>query len=204
MREDTALPRLAHLAVATVFIAATAFGQGGGGGVAATRVGPKMVGKAANGKLLPKLPGKAAPATAVDKLARRTAELDRFDRMSPEQRRKALDRLPPERKQRIEQGLEQYRAMNPENRERLRNFERMSAEKRDAVRQSFVKMQELPQPRRAMVRREVQQLRGLTDAERDTRMQSEAFRRRFDANEQGLIHEMVSNLPLSLSPSKPE
>ena len=132
---------------------------------------------------------------AIDKMARRTAELDRFDRMTPDQRQKALDRLPPERRQRIEQGLDQYRAMNPENRERLRNFERMPEEQRDAVRQSFRRMQELPPRRRVVVRQEVQRLRGMSDAERESHMQSQDFRKRFDASEQGLVRDTVANLP---------
>jgi TolA-binding protein len=142
-------------------------------------------------------PQRAPKATpkALDKMARRTAELDRFERMPPEQRQKALDRLSPERRQRIEQGLEQYRAMNPQNRERLLNFERMPAEQRDAVRQNFRRIQELPSGRRALVRKEMQQLRGMTDSERESRVQSEAFRKRFDANEQGLIRDTVANLP---------
>jgi len=85
--------------------------------------------------------------------------------------------------------------MNPENRERLRNFERMPVEQREAVRQNFRRMQELPQGRRVQVRKELQQMRGMTDSEREVRIQSESFRKRFDANEQGLIRDTVANLP---------
>lgn len=143
----------------------------------------------------PKALPKGGAAGAAVRMPRRTAELDRLDRMAPEQRQKALDRLPPERRQRVEQGLEQYRAMNPENRERLRNFERMPEEQRDAMRQSLRRMQELPPGRRAQVRKEMQQLRGMTDADRDARLQSESFRKKFEANEQGLIRDTVANLP---------
>jgi hypothetical protein len=104
--------------------------------------------------------------------------------------------LPPERRQRIENGLAQYRAMNPANRERLRNFENLPQEQRDSIRQSFRRMQELPAPRRVMVRRELQQLRGLTPEERETRLQSEGFRRRFDDTEQGIIRDTVANFPI--------
>ena len=138
---------------------------------------------------------KAGPKRPAGIPPRRTAELDRLERMAPEQRQKALDRLPPARRQRVEQGLEQYRAMNPENRERLRNFERLPAEQRDAVRQNFRRIQELPQGRRAQVRKELQQMRGMTESEREVRIQSESFRKRFDANEQGLIRDTVANLP---------
>jgi len=142
----------------------------------------------------PQRTAKAGPKR-VSAIPRRAAELDRLERMAPEQRQKALDRLPPARRQRVEQGLEQYRAMNPENRERLRNFERMPVEQREAVRQNFRRMQELPQGRRVQVRKELQQMRGMTDSEREVRIQSESFRKRFDANEQGLIRDTVANLP---------
>ncbi len=143
---------------------------------------------------LPKVPG-AVRKTKEAKQARRVAEFDRLARMTPEQRQKALDKLPPERREKIEQGLRQYQNMNPENRERLRNFQNLPPEQRDTIRQNYRRMQDLPQDRRIMVRRELQQLRNLTPEERDKRMQSDAFRKRFDANEQSLIHDTVANLP---------
>ena len=42
---------------------------------------------------------------------------------------------------------------------------------------------------------ELQQIRGMTETDRDSRMQSESFRKRFDATEQGLIRDTVANLP---------
>jgi hypothetical protein len=180
---STLVPQLAVVVLLTVTVAAVpAWAQAGG---AAAKRGPIV--------RPPRVPKAGGKQQGV--IPRRTAELDRLERMSPEQRQKALDRLPPERRQRVEQGLERYRAMNPENRERLRNFERMPVEQRDAMRQSFRRMQDLPPGRRGMVRKELQQMRGLSDSERETRMQSESFRKRFDANEQGLIKDTVANLP---------
>lgn len=178
---------LATVIFFTVVMPVSAWAQGGArrGGPVPNRVPaerPQRAPKAGG-------PKQAAP------MPRRTAELDRLERMTPEQRQKALDRLPPERRERVEKGLERYRAMNPENRERLRNFERMPEEQRDAMRQSFRRMQDLPVGRRGMVRKELQQLRGMPDSERESRMQSESFRKRFDANEQGLIKDTVANMP---------
>jgi hypothetical protein len=138
---------------------------------------------------------KKMPGGPADKQARRMAEIERFDRMSPDQRRRALDKLPPERRERIEQGLAQYRGMNAANRERLRNFENMPPEQRDQMRLNFRRMQELTPPRRALVRRELLALRGLTPEERETRMQTQAFRNRFEPGEQSLIRDTVVNFP---------
>jgi hypothetical protein len=142
-----------------------------------------------------KMPGAVIRRPPNEKQVKRLAEFERLDRMSPEQRRKALDRLPVERRQRIEEGLAQYRNMNPENRERLRNFQKLPEEQRDSIRQNFRRMQELPQERRVLVRRELQQLRSLTPEERETRFQSEGFKKRFDTNEQSLIRDTIVNLP---------
>lgn len=142
-----------------------------------------------------KMPGGVLRRPPNEKQVKRLAEFERLDRMSPEQRRKALDRLPAERRQRIEEGLAQYRSMNPENRERLRNFQKLPEEQRDSIRQNFRRMQELPQERRVLVRRELQQLRSLTPEERETRFQSEGFKKRFDANEQSLIRDTIVNIP---------
>lgn len=132
---------------------------------------------------------------AGDTLIRRMAEFERLDRMSDDERQRALERLPAARRQRIEDGLARYRALDPENRERLRRFEGMAPEQKDSIRQNFRRMQELPPGRRVMVRRELQRLRALDPAARDGAMQSDAFRRRFDDAEQSLIRETVANLP---------
>jgi hypothetical protein len=185
---------LAHVALFAVLaglasvkpVAAQSKRDGGGKGAGAAAVRPMRPGVKA-----PPLPG----SKVMDKMARRINEFDRLERMTPEQRKKALDRLPPERRQRIEQGLEQYHNMNPENKERLRNFARLPEEQREAIRQNFRRMQDLPPGRRAMVRRELQVMRDMPAADRDSRMQSEQFRRRFDSSEQNLIRDTIANLP---------
>ena len=48
------------------------------------------------------------------------AVIERWTNMTPEQRSKALDKLPPQRRQKIEQQLERYQNMSPEEREQLR------------------------------------------------------------------------------------
>src|SRR6266436_2710985 len=51
-------------------------------------------------------------------------DLERFSRMSPEERREQLAKLPPERRQQLEQRLERYQHLPPEQRDQLeRRFE---------------------------------------------------------------------------------
>ena len=85
--------------------------------------------------------------------------------------------------------------MDPASRERLRRFEGMAPEQKNSIRQNFRRMQELPPNRRMQVRRELQRLRGMEPAAREGAMQTDAFRRRFDDNEQILIRETIANLP---------
>jgi len=51
---------------------------------------------------------------------RQAALIERWSNMTPEQRSKALDRLPPERREKIEAQLNRYQNMTPEQREQLR------------------------------------------------------------------------------------
>lgn len=139
--------------------------------------------------------GPAPGSKAGDNMIRRMAEFERLDHMTDEDRQRALEHLPPARRQRIEDGLARYRAMDPASRERLRRFEGMAPEQKDSIRQNFRRMQELPPNRRMQVRRELQRLRGMEPAAREGAMQTDAFRRRFDDNEQILIRETIANLP---------
>src|SRR5438067_8810990 len=46
--------------------------------------------------------------------ARGEENLEKLSRMTPEQRRKALDHLPPERRRHIEDGVQRYQRLSPE------------------------------------------------------------------------------------------
>ena len=46
--------------------------------------------------------------------------IERLNRMTPEQRQRTLDRLPPERREKVERRLEKFNALPPEVKSRLR------------------------------------------------------------------------------------
>ena len=157
----------------------------------------------------------AEPAVAQQRRARPAAPpkimrsgpvtvLDRLERMSPEERRRALEKLPPQRRRQIEQRLERYNAMPPEQRERLRRqlslFRSLPPERQEQTRQLFRRFTELPEDRQREIRRAARALRGLDEDRRKRRLESPAFRNRFSPEEQQLVRELLQ-LPLDAEPT---
>ena len=123
--------------------------------------------------------------------------IERLNSMTPEQRKRALDRLPPERRERVQRRLDNYNALSPEAKERLRDqyreFQKLPVEQQDAIRRSFRRLTELPQDRRPMVRREVVRLRQLTPEERASNMDNDHFRSRFSESERQIIRDLANS-----------
>ena len=100
-------------------------------------------------------------------------QIERLQKMTPEQREKALSNLPPERRQQVEQQLERLQNMRPEV--------------RDELDRRFEKLQSFPPARQRAVRQEVQSLRGMPFEDRRARLNSEEFRQQYSSDEQDLI-----------------
>ena len=80
-------------------------------------------------------------------------QLERFQKMPPEDREKALSKLPQERRARVEQQLANLDKLTPEQRarqiERLKTLQSLPPERRQAVRQEIQDLQSLPPKLRA-------------------------------------------------------
>jgi hypothetical protein len=130
--------------------------------------------------------------------------LDRLEQMTPEQRRRALAQLPPERRKRIEQRLSQYESLSPTEREQLRRqyerFRQLSPEKQEAARQLFRKFNNLPVERRRILRQEARRLNWMDQSERRARVNSPDFRTRYSPEEQRMVQDLVE---LSREPQRP-
>ncbi|MGE5570272.1 MAG: DUF3106 domain-containing protein [Rhodospirillales bacterium] len=137
------------------------------------------------------------PAVPPPKAMRRgpATMLDRLERMSPEERRRVLDKLPPQRRRQLEQRLKRYDAMPPEQRERLRRqlslFRSLPPERQEQTRQLFRRFTELPEDRRQEIRRAVRALGRLDEERRRSRLESPAFRERFNPEEQKIVRELL-------------
>jgi hypothetical protein len=125
--------------------------------------------------------------------------IDRWNRMSAEERERELAKLPPARARLIRQRIWAYNHMPQEERQALRQryqaFIQLPPDKQQIVRERLRESRELPVARRPVVQREVEQLRLLPEGQRQARMNGEEFRGRFSPQEQQIIRDLTTYLP---------
>jgi len=151
------------------------------------------------------LTGAAGPAKSQQEPDRPAAQqpaanpIDRWNRMTPEQRERELAKLPPARARLIRQRIWRYNHMRPEERQALREryqtFAQLPPEKQQLVRQRLREYRELPAARQSLVHREVAQLRALPDAQRQARMNGDEFVGRFSPQERQIIRDLTTYFP---------
>lgn len=120
--------------------------------------------------------------------------LDRLLRLTPEQRNKALSSLPPPRRAQILAKLEDYQKLSPQQRQReldlLQRLQQLPPQKRAQVRNSLRQFQTVPHPRHRQIQQQINQMAGLTDADRSALMNSEEFRSKYTPTEQRIIEDL--------------
>lgn len=116
--------------------------------------------------------------------------IERFQRMTPQQRARTLDKLPPARRQNIERRLAHYDRLPAKEKARLQRFSDLPPERQDRVRRAYNGLTRLPPARQSAVRDELRRMRGLPSSERDARISSPGFRDAFRPHEQRLIEEL--------------
>jgi hypothetical protein len=121
--------------------------------------------------------------------------IEKWNRMTPEERQRALEKLPPERRREIQQKLQQFHSLPPAERQQLQQryqaFSQLPPEQQAHARELFKQFNGLPEDRRPMVRQEFEQLRSMPESERSSRMNSEAFRGRFTPSEQQMLQDLT-------------
>ncbi len=155
-------------------------------GFAQRRPGPGRMGRGPGAEREPGMPRPPGPGGEM---------LDRLGKMSPDERRRALENLPPERRQRIEERLERFESLPPEQRERLRRqyqrFRQLPPERQEAARRLFRDFTGLPEDRRRALRQEARRLERLDEPARRARMSSEEFQSRYNPHEQEMLRDLV-------------
>jgi hypothetical protein len=140
--------------------------------------------------------GQAKPAP---KLANPGTLVRQLMRMSPEQRERALEKLPPRRQAEIRERLQQFDNLpRAEQQRRLQlseMFANLPPEKQDLVRRQIQAFNQLPDDRRRIVGAAFQRLRRLPASERQARIASQPFRNRFTPAEQQILADLSENLP---------
>jgi predicted Fe-S protein YdhL (DUF1289 family) len=121
--------------------------------------------------------------------------LDRWNRMTPEQRQRALSKLPPDHLPEAQrEGL----------RERYEQFLQLPPAKQEVVRKEIREFNQLPDERRQTLSKEFEQLRGMSDSERKTRMESDDFKDKFSSEERHILKDLSGTLSApTKAPSTP-
>ena len=169
--------------------------------VRAEQPNPKGGGHPAAAPKSPKQP-QAKPPAAIRRQGRAGGVQDpvnRFMNMTPEQREKALSKLPPERRENIQRRLSELQKLPPEARTRLMNAAEMlrtlPPERQQQVRQALRRFQQMPEERHAVVQAEMQKMEPLSDEQRRERMNAEEFRNRYTPAEQQMMRNMLEVVP---------
>ncbi|HEY1204677.1 MAG: DUF3106 domain-containing protein [Bryobacteraceae bacterium] len=125
--------------------------------------------------------------------------LDRLEALSPEQRQRLLATLPPERRQRIEARLKAYESLPQAERDRLRRqydkFRALTPEQKETSRRLFRRFMELPPGRRQVLRQEANRLSQIPWPQRQARIASPDFQRRFTPEERQILHALAAITP---------
>ena len=155
------------------------------------------------------LPVEAQPgAKPAPKLGNPGTLVRQLMRMSPEQRERALEKLPPQRQAQIRERLQEFDNLpKAEQQRRLQlseHFANLPPEKQDLVRRQIQAFNQLPDDRRREVGAAFQRLRRLPEADRQARMASRQFQARFSPTEQQMLADLSANLPPPvLEPARP-
>ncbi len=121
--------------------------------------------------------------------------IEEFMRMSPADREKALQKLPPERQEKIRQQLQRYDQMPPERKAQLQRLWQLPPDKQQKVRSSMRDFSELPQDRRRTMRQQLQSLGTMSAEERGDYLKSPEFKQQYTPDEQEIMKNMSEILP---------
>ena len=145
--------------------------------------------------------GMGKHSTSRPQKAGKVAEtpLEQFERMSPKEQQKALAKLPPERRRRMEGRLQTLRSLPPEQRSNLMaqygRFSELSPERQEAVRNAWKEFGTQPPDRKQAMREELRSLGDIPAAERQTRLNNPEVRGKFSPQEQQILKDMSDVLP---------
>jgi hypothetical protein len=124
--------------------------------------------------------------------------VDLWNAMTPEERERALRRLPPERRRRIREQIARFNSLPAMEQRRLRErYRRLNAlppERQETVRQQLRRLRELPPERRRTLAREARLLRALPEPERAARIEGEEFRTAYSPEERRILQDLAGIL----------
>jgi hypothetical protein len=125
--------------------------------------------------------------------------IDDFERMSPEQRQRGLNRLPPAQRTKLEERLQRFHQLPPEQQRALRNLynrlHELPTNQQESVRKAINRFSDQAPKRQQAMREELRSMAALPAPDREARMASQEFRQNLSRREQGIVRDMLPLLP---------
>lgn len=132
--------------------------------------------------------------------------VQRLLQMTPEQREQALEKLPPQQQAQFRQRLEQLDRRPQVEKEHMalqaRIMDSLTPQQRRLVNQQLRAFNALPDARIKPMRQELVKLMKMPEEQRNTRLDSDEFKSRYSPDEQGILRDLSSNLPLDYLPGR--
>jgi hypothetical protein len=140
-------------------------------------------------------PQAGAPPAGLPKGAQRLVNpgniATRLFRMTPEERERVLEQLPPQQQDNARKTLAWFDNLPKETQavqlRRLEHFEQLAPQKKAEVRQLVAQANQLPPARRALVGRALLTLQQMNDQQRENTLRRPAFQNRFSLEELKII-----------------
>jgi hypothetical protein len=138
--------------------------------------------------------------TAPQRAGRGTqTPIEEFETMSPAERQKALDRLPPDQRQKLQERLDRFNQLPPERQQALKNLynrlHQLPPDRQNAVRQSINKFSQMPPERQQAIRGELTNMANMSPEDRKKHVSTPEFRQKFNKKEQEIVRDMSEVLP---------
>ena len=134
------------------------------------------------------------PPPKPERVLRQQHPLDRWAAMPPKQREAALSKLPPDRAENVKARLAKWENMTPEQKQRAREFASKPAEQKQIIRDHAQWMQQVPEERRPVIRKEIHSLQSLSPEARQAEFESPSFSKKFSEDEREHIGKLVSTM----------
>jgi len=137
-----------------------------------------------------------------NKAARQAARarlVERYNNMTPEERDRVMKTLPEDRRKEMEKNRERYNKLSGEQKKKLEkqygNFAQMPPDQQQATRTAFRQLGQSSIDRRQAMQKELRRLRNMDPPARKERMESEAYKSAFSADEQKILDRLSVLVP---------
>lgn len=145
-------------------------------------------------------PGGGTPKVPNPKLGNPGSIVQQLFRMSPEDRERAMEKLPPQQQERLRTQLEKLDKAPPAQRALMLRMANALAglppEKQIVVVRELNTLNNLPQERRQIIIPEVNRLRRMPEDRRMARIMSDDFRNTYTPEEQQMMIDIAQSLPV--------